>query len=568
MNNYAIARVFTRIADLMEVRGDNVFKIRAYRNAASTMQGLTESLEVLAQRGELETIPGVGGAIADKTQDIIRTGTTPLLEKLRGEIPEGLPELTRIPGLGPKKLNQLWKELNISDLDGLEEAALAGRIRDLSGFTAKSEAALIEKIRAYRKRRERAPIGEILPYAQALRSMMESEAGVQQAVVAGSLRRWSDTAAGVDLLVATEEPEGLLDRLAEHPEFLETLGREPGALTVRTAGGAVADLRAVTPDRFAWNLFITTGSAEHVAQVMERLADPPAAETASSEEEIYGLAGLPLMPCELREGRGEVAAAAAGALPRRIELSDYRGALHAHSTWSDGAASILAMAQAALEMGHEYLAITDHSQSLAMAGGLNAERLRLQGSEIAQVNEELGGAIRVLRGIECDILANGEMDLPADVLREVDWVVGSVHVQQRMPRDEMTARIVSALRTGLVDLLGHPTGRILGHRDPYEVDLDAVFAAAAEEGVAMEINAFPDRLDLNDVNAKRALDYGLKISINPDAHRPHQLGLLNFGLSQARRGWVEPAHVLNCMPRDELLKWIGDRRRRKAASTS
>lgn len=558
MNNYAVARILQRIADLMELQGENPFKIRAYRSAASAMQSLTESLEILAEKGELKTIPGVGDAIAAKTREILETGTTGLLEKLRAGTPETLVELLRIPGLGHRRVSQLWKELGISTLAELETAAADGRLAAAGGFTEKSAAALLEKIAAFRRRRERTPIADALPYAAALALMIEKETGVRRVQVTGSLRRKRDTAGDLDLLCTAEELPEAMEACSRHPEIVELLERDHLHLRARTAAGPAVAIHFTPAATETWRLFQTTGSRAHVDAVSSLLSRP--CETANAEEEIYAAAGLDFVPPELRENRGEIEAAAAGNLPLLIEAGQYRGALHAHSTWSDGSAGIAEMAQAALELGQEYLAITDHSQSLSITGGLDSDRLELQMAEVAEVNRQFEGRLRVLSGIECDILPDGSLDLPLDLLARLDWVIGSVHVQQKLPEAEQTARIVRALRTGVIDLLAHPTGRLLGYRDPYAVDLDAVMDAALEAGAAMEINAFPDRLDLNDIHARAASQRGIPISINPDAHRPRHLGMLEFGINQARRAWLTPEQVVNTWPLERLLDWISRRR--------
>jgi DNA polymerase (family X) len=562
MNNYAIARVFSRIADLMEIQGENVFKIRSYRNAAQTMQELTESLEVLAERGALQTIPGVGEAIASKTREILATGTCALYEQLKEEVPESLAELLNLPGFGPKKILAVWQQLGVRSLADLERAAREGRLRPLAGFTAKTEAAVLENIEGVRRRRARTPIGVALPYAEALREMLLATGKFRRLEIAGSLRRMKDTAGDIDLVGTAPEEAAALEAAAAHGEVREVLLRTADEICFLTESGRRVELRLAPEARFGAVLQRVTGSEEHNRQLAMLAGERGCASGApgAEEEEVYRAAGLPCIPPELREGRGEIEAAREGRLPRLIEVSDIRGVLHAHSTWSDGAASVAQMAEAARRLGHAYLAITDHSQALTVAGGLNEERLAAQAAEIDALNAGFTDGFRVLKGIECDILMDGALDLSPAALQTLDFVIGSVHAHQKLEREAQTARIVRALESGLIDLLAHPTGRILGMRDSYAVDLERVMDAALAHGVALEINAYPDRLDLEDVHARRAKERGIAISVNPDAHRPDHLALLRYGIAQARRAWLEPDDVINTWPLDRLLAWLVKRR--------
>jgi DNA polymerase (family 10) len=560
MNNYAVARVFSRIADLMEIKGENVHKIRAYRTAAQTMQELTESLEVLAERGELQSIPGVGEAIAAKTRDILATGATKLYDGLKAEVPESLVELLGIPGFGVKKIRSVWQELGVRTLADLEQAAGEHRLRTIPGFSDKTEANVLEAVAAARKRRDRTPIGVALPYAEGLARLLRATGKFERLEIVGSLRRRKDTLGDIDLLGASSDPEGALEALLASGEVGEVLERGEHGLTVLTQDRLRLDLCVVSPEAFPAELQRRTGSEAHTARLgalaVEKGVSLPARVT--DEEEVYRSLGLPWIPPELREGQGEIEAARDGRLPRLIEERDYRGVLHAHTTWSDGAVSVERMALAARDLGHSYLAITDHSQALTIAGGLDEARLLAQMAEIDGVNAKLAG-FRVLRGIECDIMGDGSLDLPCELLERLDFVIGSVHSHQRQDEETMTRRIVRALESGVLDLLAHPTGRILGVRDPYGVDMERVMDAALANGVAMEINAYPDRLDLNEGYARRAKDRGIPISVNPDAHRPEHLGLLRYGIGQARRAWLEAEEVINTWPLDRLTRWLAER---------
>lgn len=565
MNNYAIARVFTRIADLMEIQGQNAFKIRAYRNAAATMQELTESLEVLAERNELENIPGIGEAIAQKTRDILATGTTKLYENLKAEVPETLIGLLDLPGFGPKKIQAAWKELGVRNLDDLERAAAEHRLRTLPGMGEKSEGKLLEALAAFRRRKERTPIGIALPYARGLARLFLETGAFERFEPSGSVRRRRDLVGDLDFVAAAPDPEAAIEAFMKHSEVREVQGRDDDHVKAVAHNGVPMELKVVRPEAFPGALHRATGSKAHM-EALEQLAAEKGISlvdlqaSAESEEAIYAALGLPCIPPELREGRGEIEAAREGRLPKLIEVGDIRGVLHAHSTWSDGSASIERMAAAARELGFAFHAVTDHSQALGIARGLNPERLRQQMAEIDALNATYTDGFRILKGIECDILPDGSMDLPLELLAELDVVVASVHSQQRQDRETITARVIKALESGVVDILAHPTGRILGMRDPQDLDLERVMDAAVANQVAMEINAYPDRLDLDDLHARRAKERGIPITINPDAHRPEHLSLYEYGICQARRAWLEADDVINTWPLDRLLHWLHHRR--------
>jgi len=566
MNNYAIARVFSRIGDLMEIQGENVFKIRAYRTAAATMQELTESLEALAERGELLIVPGIGEAIAQKTQDILATGTTKLYEKLKSEVPETLADLLALPGFGPRKIQAAWKELGVLNLDDLEAAARAQRVRTLPGMAAKSEEKLLANIEAYRRRRERIPTGVALPYANGLARLLRETGTLTRVEVAGSVRRRQDLVGDLDLVAEASDPAAAIEAFATHSEVREVVSRDDHHAQVVVYNGARVELSVAEPGHFPGAFVRVTGSSAHLAE-LEELAQErgidlePLFRDASSEEAFYAALGLPLIPPELREGRGEVAAARDGKLPRLITASDLRGVLHAHTTWSDGVSSIEQMAAAARALGYSFHAVTDHSQVLGITRGLTPERLRQQMAEIDAFNATLPDAFRLLKGIECDILPDGRLDLPLDLLEELDVVVASVHLVQRQDRETITARVLAALETGVVDILAHPTGRILGMRDSTELDLERVLNAAVTHKVALEINAAADRLDLNDVYAKQAKERGIPISINTDAHSTRSLGACDYGIAQARRAWLEPDDVINTWELPRLMDWLRHRLR-------
>lgn len=574
MTNYEIARVFTRMADLMEVQGDfSPFKVRAYRKAADTIRDLTESLESIAARGALESVPGVGKGIAEKIEEICATGTTRVLEELRARVPEGLPELLNLPGLGPKTVQALHKELGVTGIADLEQAAREHRVRGLAGMGAKSEENLLRAIDSYRRLSERWPLGRALPYAEGIAAALRRTPGLSRLEIAGSLRRMRDTIGDVDLVGASEAPEPVMAAFAALPQAREVLRSGPTRSSIRTHEGLQVDLRLVNPEDFGALLHHFTGSREHNIR-LRGMAEARGAkineygvfDVKSGEEihlgpeeaDLYRFLGLPYIPPEMREDRGEIEAALAGKLPQLIEAGDIRGNLHGHSDWSDGAVPIAQMVEAARARGHAYIAITDHSKALGVANGLDEERLRRQMAQIDALNAADPG-IRVLKGIEVDILADGALDLGEALLSELEIVIGSVHSHFRQDEATMTARIVRAMESGIVDVIAHPTGRLIGHREPYAVDIERVIEAAAATATALEINANPARLDLNDLHARRARDLGVILSINTDAHHPREFDLIRYGIATARRAWLEAENVLNTWPLDRLLAWLGER---------
>jgi DNA polymerase (family 10) len=573
MTNYEIARVFTRLADLMEVEGENPFKIRAYRKAADTIRDCTESLESIAARGALETVPNIGKGIAEKIQEVVASGTVGALEELRARVPEGLPELLNLPGLGAKTVQTLHQELGVGSVAELERAAREQRVRGLPGMGAKTEENLLRAIDSYRRLSVRWPLGRALPYAERLVAALQAAPGLARLEIAGSIRRMRDTIGDIDLVGAAEDPEPVMAAFTALPQASETLLSGPTRSSIRTHEGLQVDLRLVKPENFGTLLHHFTGSREHNIRLRE-MAEAKGAKIneygvfdvkteqeiplGPDEAEVYRFLGLPYIPPEIREDRGEIEAALAGRLPRLIELSDIRGNLHGHSDWSDGAVPLVAMVEAARDRGYEYLAITDHSKALGVAGGLDEERLRQQMAEIDRLNATNPG-IRVLKGIEVDILADGSLDLDTALLAQLDIVIASVHSHFRQDEKSMTDRIVRALESGVVDVLGHPTGRLIGHREPYAVDVERVIAAAAATGTALEINANPARLDLCDLHARHARERGIPISINTDAHHPREFDHFRYGVATARRAWLAAEEVLNTWPLDRLLTWLRER---------
>ncbi|MGH7587278.1 MAG: DNA polymerase/3'-5' exonuclease PolX [Gemmatimonadota bacterium] len=561
-----IADVLEEIGRLLDFKGENTFKVRAYVNAARALADLAEPLETVLAEGRLREIPGIGAAIADKIATYAETGSIPLLDRLRSEIPAGVLELVAVPGLGPKRARAAFQALGVASLDDLEKAAASGRLAEVPGFgekTARTILANLERVRAYTGRWLAA---EARPLAERLLTALREDPDVVQAETAGGLRRAMETVHDVDLVAASADPAAVLERFAELPAVAAVTARGDTKATVRLAGGIPADLRVVEPGAFPFALQYFTGSQAHNTRLrgLARRRGLKLNEYAllrkdgtpiecADEAAVYRALGLEWIPPEIREDRGEVEAARKGGLPRLVERGDLRGVLHVHTEWSDGRASILAMAEAARALGFEYLAVCDHSRSAAYAGGLSAERLREQREEIERVNAGLEGLV-VLAGCEVDILADGGLDYPDDVLAGLDLVVGSLHSRLGLPREEQTGRVLRAIENRWLDVLGHPAGRVLNRREGADLDMERVLDAAAAAGVALEINGDPHRLDLDWRWHRAAMERGIRLAIDPDAHGPETLDYMDNGIGIARKGWVTREAVLNARPLDEFRK--------------
>lgn len=568
--NADIERIFAEVADLLEIEGANPFRVRAYRNAGQAVGALGESVaDMVAAGRDLAALPGVGRDLADKMETIVRTGTLPLLEELTARTPRGLEALLQVSGLGPRRVSALHKALGIVDVEGLRQAAAAGRLRGLPGFGAKTEADILEAIARLPQGGDQVRFGlaKAEPLAEALRSFLERIPGVLRVVVAGSYRRRQETVGDLDILVTCREGGAVMDAFAGFAEVRKVLAKGPTRSTVLLRSGLQVDLRVVPEESYGAALHYFTGSKAHNLAVRNLGIDQgwkvneygvfrgDARIAGRTEEEIYALFGLGYIEPELRENRGEIEAARAGTLPRLVRVEDLRGDLHAHSDFTDGRDTLRDMALAARARGYEYLAITDHSQRLAMVRGLDADRLLAQMEAIDAVNDSLGG-VTLLKGIEADILEDGSLDLPDAVLARLDIRVCSVHSHFRLSREAQTERLLRAMDNPYLNVLGHPTGRLLGKREPYAVDMDRVLEGARQRGCFVEINAQPDRLDLNDLHARRAKDLGVRVAISTDAHAAGQLALVRHGVDQARRGWLEPGDVLNTLPLADLRRLL------------
>lgn len=577
MTNAQIATVFEQMADLLEFKGDNPFRVRAYRNAARAIRGLGESLAaiVAVDPQRLVEIDGIGKAVADKSVTLVHTGRLPQLDELLAEIPESVLAILRIPGVGPKKAAALYRELGITTLDELQAACAGGRVRELKGFGVKTEQAILDGIHVAASAQRRMLWADADQLVQELRGHLQACGSVRQLEFAGSYRRGRETVGDVDVLVVSNDVTAVMDRFAEFPSVAEVQARGETKMSVRLESGFQVDLRSVPPESFGAALQYFTGSKEHNVVLrglakqrglkineygVYRLAGGRETYLAgATEDEVYGALELPVFPPEVREARQEFAWAEAGALPELIEIGDLRGDLHTHTTATDGTASIAEMVAAAQTHGWKYLAITDHSQRVTMANGLDRQRLLAQWREIDHLNRELGSRFTVLKGIECDILEKGGLDLPDDVLAQADWVLASVHYGQKQSRQQLTERILGALEHPHVSAIAHPTGRLLNARDAYDVDLDAVFRAARRCGKLLELNAHPQRLDLNDLDCAAAKRHGIPLVINTDAHSVGGLEVLRYGVLQARRAGLTKGDVANTRTWPQLQRLIGRR---------
>jgi DNA polymerase (family 10) len=570
MKNTAIAKVFSDIADLLDLKGENPFKIRAYQKAVRAIEHYPKEIKIMIDEGEdLRNIPGVGDAIAKKTTELVTTGKLGYYENLKAEFPEGITNLLAIPGIGPKTANRLSSELGITSVDALEQAIKSGQVAKLFRLGDKTAENMLQQIQALRRKDQRIPIGEALPLVEEILNSLRSVPGVRNMTYAGSLRRFRETLGDIDLMGTADSPKEVIDAFVSLPHVGQVLAQGPTKATVIASEGLQVDLRTVEHDSFGSLLQYFTGSKQHNISLRERgrrqglkLSEYGITDLATEklekfalEEQFYRRLGLQYIPPELREAQGEVERAERGTLPRLVEMSDIKGDLHMHTDWSDGHNSIEEMALAAKNLGYQYIAITEHSVGRGIAHGLDAERLRKQIEEIKLLNERIGG-IRVFNGIEVDIRADGCLDLPQEILSELDIVIAAVHSAMNQSEERMTKRVLSAIENPDVDVIAHPTCRLLGEREPIAIDLEAVFQAAAKNNKILEINAMPDRLDLNDIHAFRARDLGVKLAIGTDAHSTAHLSFMRFGVGVARRAWCEPRHILNTLPLEELLSFL------------
>ncbi len=580
MENTEIARVFEEIAEMLEVKADNPFRIRSYRNAAQLIEGYPESLRSVFDAGgepELEKIKGIGSGIGGKIVELLTTGTCAFHAELIGELSGGVLDMLRINGVGPKKAMLFKNELGISGVDELEAAAKEGRLRGLPGVGEKTEEKILKAITDLRVLSERFSLPVARAEALAYADYLSGVKGVSDVVPAGSLRRWRDSIGDIDILVTSKDPASVARAFTSYHDVDDIIESGETRSAVRLASGIRVDLRVVERDTLGAAMQYFTGSQAHNVAVRERAVSMGLKVSeygvfrvkdnkriaGKTEEEVYKVLGLPYIPPEMRENRGEIEAALAGTLPVPLEVGDIRGDLHMHTTESDGADTLEEMAGAAMERGYEYIAITDHSKAVSVARGLDERRVEAEIKEIDAFNARLkkkGKKLTVLKGTEVDIKGDGTLDHPERLLEKLDCVVAAVHSGFNMDGERMTARIVRAIESGLVDIIAHPTGRIVGARRAYEVDMERVIDAAHEHGVALELNSYPERLDLKDSHLRLARERGVMVAISTDSHSAAQLAHIEYGVHMARRGWLEKKDVLNTLGLKALLKRLKGRR--------
>jgi DNA polymerase (family 10) len=568
VHNAEVATAFEEMADLLEIEGANPFRVRAYRFAARTLRDLpAEVAEMVAKGEDLTSLPGIGDDLAGKIKEILATGTAAAIEAQRKRVPATLTELLRIPGLGPKRVKRLAHELKIRSLSELQTAAQAGRVRTLAGFGEKTEQHILDALATRLAEAPRVQRAVAIPSAEALVAYLEQSSGVSRVIAAGSYRRGLETIGDLDILVTAPAGRAVMDRFVAYQEVRDVLAHGATKSSVRLQSGLQVDLRVVPQESYGAALLYFTGSKAHNV-VLRQLAQqrglklneygvfrgdkPVAGET---EESVYASLGLPWIPPELREGRGEIDAAKAGRLPHLVDLQDLKGDLHAHTRATDGRNSLQEMAEAARLRGLRYFAITDHSRRLTMAKGLDSARLLQQTEAIDRLNATLSG-ITILKGIEVDILEDGNLDLPDEVLGRLDLVVGAVHSRFNLSNRRQTERIMKAMDHPHFSILAHPSGRLIGRREPYDVDMLRIIRKARERRCFLEINAHPERLDLTDIHCRMAKEEGVLLAVNTDAHSMLDLENARFGVGQARRGWLEKTDVLNTRPYAELRKLL------------
>ncbi len=567
MRNLEVADIFNKIADILELKGDNPFRVRAYQRAAQNIQDLSEEIEEISKREELEKLPGIGKDLALKIKEIIETGGLKHYEELKSEMPAGLLDLLAIPGLGPKTIKLLYESSKIDNIGQLEKMARDHKLQGLPGLQAKTEENILRGIELIRQRKERMPLGLALPLAEEIIDSLKKMAYVKRITPAGSLRRKKETIGDIDILVTSGEPEPVMDLFTRLPCAEKILAHGRTKSSIITREGIQVDLRVVSPDSFGAALCYFTGSKAHNIHIRDMakskglkineygvFREKSGRKLAGKEEEdIYKTINFPLIPPELREDRGEIETALEGRLPRLVELSHIKGDLHIHSKWSDGYHSIEELARAAQSKGYEYIAVADHSKSLTVAGGLTEEELLKKIEEIHKLNKKLKN-FRILTGAEVDIRSDGSLDYSDDILRRLDIVIAAIHTGFKQSKEVLTGRIVKAMRNSMVHIIAHPTGRLMGVRDAYELDMEEILKTARETNTALEINAYPERLDLNDINSRRAKEAGVKLAISTDAHHLVQLNTMSLGVSVARRTWLEKKDVLNTLPLEKLLR--------------
>jgi DNA polymerase (family 10) len=571
MKNREIAKMFSDIANMLEIKGDNPFRIRAYRRAAQNIESYARDISGL-QPEELRSIPGIGHDLTEKIREYAETGQLTFYNDLKQDVPSGLLSMLSIPGVGPRTVKMFYDLHKIRSIEDLERLAKKGKLRDLPGIQEKTEENILRGIAMIRRRTDRLPIGRVLPLAEDIMDTLRRTAPVRRLVLAGSLRRWKETVKDIDILATSGEPKRVMQVFSHLPQVKDILMTGPTKSSVVTHEGIQVDVRVVEENSFGSALAYFTGSKSHNIRLREMalkkglkineygIFDLRTGKKIGGKLEtaVYNRLGLSFIPPELREDQGEIEAAANRNLPSLIELNDIKGDLHVHSKDSDGSHDVRELIVAAKDRGYDYLAITDHSRGLGIAHGMSIEKLIDQNKKIHAMNKRLRG-FRLLSGIEMDIRSDGTMDYPDDVLKKLDIVIASVHSGFRQSRQQITKRLVSAMNNPFVSIIAHPSGRLLGEREPYEVDMEEVLRIAGETGTAIEINAYPLRLDLNDTYARRAQQRGVHLVISTDAHMLHQFDSMRYGIGTARRAWLGKEQVVNTLPCRALLKRLGAR---------
>ncbi|HEY9076772.1 MAG TPA: DNA polymerase/3'-5' exonuclease PolX [Anaerolineaceae bacterium] len=572
MDTSEICDILTRIGNLLEIQGENVFKIRAYHKAAENLAASGEDINLIFAQGRLREMPGIGPAIADKISELLTTGKLEFLEKLEAEVPPSLLEVIKIPGIGPKKAAMFWKEAKITTVLELENAARAGKLRTLPGMGEKSEAKLLENLALYRTLSARMTLAEASRQGARWLEWLRQQPGVTHAEIAGSLRRWRDTVGDLDLVASTDQPTFLVNQFILHPKVVTILSQGENKASVALSSGVKIQLWIQPDESFGALLQYATGSKYHNVALREiarqrgyslnergLTSEEGVLLACSDEETVYHKLSLPWIPPELREDRGEIKAAQEDRLPLLVNVSDQRAELHTHSTWSDGVESIASIAKLAISRGLKLLAITDHSGGLGVAGGLSITRLLQQREEIHALRREVGDRLVLLQGAEVEIRPDGSLDYPDEILAELDIVIASLHYSLSQPREVITSRLLNAIRNPHVDIIGHPSGRLLPRRAGADLDYEQILEAAREHHTGLEINASPYRLDLTDIYARRAGEMGIPLAVNTDAHSPADFDQAVYGYSVARRAWLTASQVINTWQPDQIVEWLKTR---------
>ncbi|MGB8658294.1 MAG: DNA polymerase/3'-5' exonuclease PolX [Candidatus Zixiibacteriota bacterium] len=573
MTNQEIAEILVHISQILDIQGENPFKIRAYIKAAETIEALTFQLSSLEDKDKIEELPGIGEAITKKIKELLETGKLEYYEDLKKSEYAPLIELLRIPGVGPKHAKLVHDKLGVKSIEELRKAAEAGKLRELPGLGEKVEQNILQGIQQVKKFMERYSLAYIYPRAQNIVEEMKSVKETKQITLGGSLRRMKETIGDVDILVASNKPKPVMDAFINLPQTAKVASEGSTKASIITKDGFQVDLRVVKPESFGAAQHYFTGSKAHNIRIRSLGIDKglkvneygvfkgKKSIAGKTEEEVFKSIGLPYIPPELREDQGEIEAAQQNKLPHLIELKDLKGDLHVHSDWTDGNDSIEEMAKAAQKRGYQYVAICDHSPTIGITNGLTPPRLKRHNEEIDQLNEKMTQTkgpqnFRILKGIEVDIRSNGQLDFEDEILKSLDIVVAAVHTKFTQSQEEMTKRIIKAIENPHVDIFAHPTGRLIGRREAYQVDMDKLMDACKANGKALELNAYPERLDLSDLNCRKAKEKGVKIAISTDAHQDLHLDWISFGIATARRGWIEPEDVINTLSLSKLVKWL------------